>query len=580
MKREQPDRYNQDLFIAIILAVSCFSFFQFFFKYHLFFKEEIQLFLFTTDYFLSYLKKPGWLAAYLGDFLTQFFYLRGGGAVLISLILLLEWRLIVRWLRSLGLYSHTSLFALFPIVIEWVLHTTLGYSLTSSVGFIFVLATCLLLGNVVGKWWSYVLIVCTIPLFYALIGGYMLFLPVYLLLNDLSKQKGIVFADILLIVLFAVYPYIVRSYYVITVRQAYLLPGMSRTVYYSGLALLFISWTVFFKFTHTHTFRRKALWPLIIGLFLLLGAGLWQKADFRQEKILSLSVEGYFNRWDKVYQLATENELSNTLASYYTNIALSKSGRLPDELLNFYQPASQALFLPLHTATPWIWIFSGSDVFFHIGDMNMAQHAAMLGQIFSPNHRSSRMVKRLAEVNLVNGDSTATLKYLRMLDQTLFHRDWAIRRKEMLTDSTNTWLQDKRKQIAVHDTLRLAGDDMTSLKLLIESNSENKEALDYLLCYCLVNKDIRSFVDIFDQYCKGQQLRMPALYGEALLIHLAVSKASQEELESYKIPANFVTDFMAYTRAYEQYGAQMEPLREKYGKTYCFYYHFAQMKNE
>lgn len=33
----------------------------------------------------------------------------------------------------------------------------------------------------------------------------------------------------------------------------------------------------------------------------------------------------------------------------------------------------------------------------------MAEHCAMLSMIFSPRNSGSRMIKRLAEINLVNG---------------------------------------------------------------------------------------------------------------------------------------------------------------------------------
>ena len=58
----------------------------------------------------------------------------------------------------------------------------------------------------------------------------------------------------------------------------------------------------------------------------------------------------------------------------------------------------------------------------------MAEHCAMLSMIFSPRNSGSRMIKRLAEINLVNGDDEAALKYLRILDKTLLHKSWAEKR--------------------------------------------------------------------------------------------------------------------------------------------------------
>jgi hypothetical protein len=87
---------------VMMFAILCIAFFQFFYPYHLFIKEQLQLFLFTSEYFISYLSKPASLASYLGDFFTQFFYLRWGGAIVLALLLCVEWLLIVCLLRKLG----------------------------------------------------------------------------------------------------------------------------------------------------------------------------------------------------------------------------------------------------------------------------------------------------------------------------------------------------------------------------------------------------------------------------------------------------------------------------------------------
>jgi len=88
--------------LVALFAIACIVFFLFYYPYHLFFKEQMQLFLFTSDYSLSYLYKPAALSCYLGDFFTQFFYLRGGGPVVISLTLCLEWLLISYVLKKTG----------------------------------------------------------------------------------------------------------------------------------------------------------------------------------------------------------------------------------------------------------------------------------------------------------------------------------------------------------------------------------------------------------------------------------------------------------------------------------------------
>ena len=59
-----------------VTGVGALALFLFFFKllpYHLFHREQTQLFLYASEALTEYLKHPAALAGLLGDFLTQFF---------------------------------------------------------------------------------------------------------------------------------------------------------------------------------------------------------------------------------------------------------------------------------------------------------------------------------------------------------------------------------------------------------------------------------------------------------------------------------------------------------------------------
>lgn len=53
--------------IAGIFFVVCFAFFQWIYPNHLFFKEQMRIFLYTTDYFISFWDEPAWLSCYVGN---------------------------------------------------------------------------------------------------------------------------------------------------------------------------------------------------------------------------------------------------------------------------------------------------------------------------------------------------------------------------------------------------------------------------------------------------------------------------------------------------------------------------------
>src|SRR3712207_9109653 len=71
-------------------GVGALALFLFFFRmlpYHLFHREQTQLFLYAVDTLTEYLKHPAALARLSGDFLTQFFYYEGCGPAIMAVIL-------------------------------------------------------------------------------------------------------------------------------------------------------------------------------------------------------------------------------------------------------------------------------------------------------------------------------------------------------------------------------------------------------------------------------------------------------------------------------------------------------------
>ena len=556
-----------------------FIFFQFFYPYHLFFKEQMQLFLYTSDYFLSYFNKPAWLARYIGDFLTQFFYLRGGGATVLAIIFLLEWILCLTVIKRVTNTVKASLWALIPAGIDFVLHSGLLYNLSFSVGFILMLCLFLIYTPLSNRWLSFIAGLGITLIGYRMIGSLIFIFPVVLFAYDRQKKRGFLLKWLLIVIADLLIPFSFRNSYLLTRKQSFIFPAFDIKSMLLPVSLVLVILAVF------SLKKAESQHPLIINssvlfiLLLLLTGGINRNADFHLEKILSLDGETYFGNTDRVIMLSKKYNMKDRRATYFTNIALAKKGIFPDSLLNYYQPASYSLILPVAPGESWMSIVFSSEVFYLVGDMNMAQHAAMLGNTFSPGQRSSRLVKRLAEINMVNGDTAAAGKYLRILSKTLFYKRWAATRQKINhASATAGWLLEKRKQIARADTLLKANDYLSSLNFLVEQNPDNLVALDYLMCFYLLNKDLRSFRKMYDRYGRFIHRPVPSIYNEALLIELFAEQSSREEVLAYAISPRKTADFITYTRLYDQTKGDMNTLKEPFGKSYWFYYHFATLK--
>lgn len=514
---------------VLLWGIVCFFFFQIFYSHHLFHREQMQLFLFSFEYLLTFLDKPAWFACLSGDFLTQFFYYIGVGAIIVTVVLILLIGITYQACRKICSEKYAFVFALIIGTCEFFRNTGLNYSLSSTIalagGFLFGWIGCTLFHNK------------TIHVFlnlFLLSFGYWIFgsgIWITLILFVIFEIKEFSWRPAFLYLILLFIPLLLRSHYLLTIPQCYKYPVNS----------------------------------------------FWNTPNMQEEEILEIDQTGYFGNWTEVIEKAQLTKNKNAITSYFYNLTNSRLSRLPERLMNYYQPATHGLFLDVNHRSSVLEILFSNEVWFWLGDMTMAEHAAMLGQIFSYNKRSARMTKRLAEINLVTGETAAAEKYLNILSQTLCYKKWAnARRPQNQTRTYKKWLNIKKRNSATNDTLRYNNDVITSLRNLLDNNKNNKAALDYLLCYQLLNKNITGFMADYNLYFQPLGHAPESIYAEAVLIYLAQQKASQLLYISYNLPQQAVKDFWNYTELYEKGDANS--LQDNFDKSYWFYYHFATFK--
>ena len=520
---------DRKIYLYLLLAwiVGCFVFFFFLYPNHLFHREQMQLFIFTSDYLTTYFQKPAWLSCLLGDFLTQFYYFIGGGPLIITLALLVLAGISFKALSPLAGAKRAFILALLVATLEVFRNTGMIYPLSSTIslagGFFLILFENAFKKNR--------FLYLTGNLLFVILGYWMFGYGIWVFLGLLlisEWRRNNVWIPSLIAIITAVCPLFFRPYYLVTIPKAYTYPSTS----------------------------------------------FWNVPDFDREFVLSLDNNFYFRKYARVVEAAQQSEIKNPLVTYYFNLSNSQLYQLPDNLLHYYQPAAKGLFFDLNQESSLLAILFSNEVWFWLGDMTMAEHSAMLGQIFSYNGRSSRLTKRLAEINLVHGDTLAAEKHLKILSKTLLYSEWAASRfPKNHTQAYKNWLEQKRSKVNALDTLRLANDHITSLRNLLDSNPGNSEALDYLLCFHLLSKNISAFMDDYNKYWKPQNIIPKKIYAEAIMIYMAQKRASQEEVTSYYIPVDVVKDFWRFTDLYSK--EQKETLQKEFNTSYCFYYQFA-----
>lgn len=498
-----------------VLAIAIFAFFLLAYPYHLFHKEQVMLFLYNSEFITGYLEREGWLACLAGDFLTQFFYYIGGGPAILSLTLASFAALTYLSLRQL-VGEKIAFVAMLPIV---------AWETGRSCGLAYPLSATL-----------------------ALIGAE----GIFLLYNRAKTEYARILVGALALFL------------------CYLCFG------YGAWLCLTLMLAVAMREHHQKLVVMLCAGMLILPVTQYPATTWWSKPDLDREYVLSLDIEHYFGNGEKMAQLLRTDRHMH-LATYYRNLHAAEHNPSPNlsaglsrDFLAYYQPGTSGLILPVDPSATYLSIQCAGELWFFLGDMTMAEHCAMLSMIFSPRHSGSRMIKRLAEINLVNGDNEAALKYLRILDQTLLYKKWATLRTPDNLPATpiGNWLERKRADLPTADFLRTGNDPVASLRHL---SQKNPAAYEYLLCYHLLRKDLRSF---WEDYRPGYVTSR--LFSEAALICLARQGGIQpDDFPKYHILTEAAKDFADYTRLYE---AKDTGLKDSYGNTYWFYYHFATIK--
>ena len=326
---------------------------------------------------------------------------------------------------------------------------------------------------------------------------------------------------------------------------------------------------------------------LSLGLWLF-GWGDWEKRavvtpEMNVERMLTIDNDWYHGRLDRMQQrLDEQSNHPNRFNSYYQNLLLTTQYRMGDELMHYYQPFQLGLFLPVSATTSYPLIYMSGEMWFQLGDLTNAEHSVLLGMLFSPNSVGSRPLMRLAEISLIRGDEAAAMKYLRVLEKTLFYRRWA--RMHMPAERPKgllRWMEMKRTLTVMTDTVRTPMDIDTSLRHLLNNNPDNVFARDYLFSYDLLDKDVESFVKDYDRYLPGQAV-IQRTWAEAMLIWLVAHGRPDEEVAARGIPPAVIADFREYNELYKSVETGIPSgyrrIQEEFGKTYWFFYHFAQIK--
>lgn len=294
------------------------------------------------------------------------------------------------------------------------------------------------------------------------------------------------------------------------------------------------------------------------GVSLLPNAKWWNTPRHNIEELLAIDCNAYYGNWQEVETLA-EPMMDYPIAHYYYNLAKAVQGRLADGLMDQPMTGTSRLFMPVNESGNYVNFTAAGEAWWAIGDMTTAEHATMLGMIFSPRHQASRNMKRLAQIAMRRNDEAGAQKYMRLLSQSMVHGGWT--EKQSLNDY---------KPFTLSDTLSLTAEYPATLRNLLNNDKSNAVALDYLLCYDLLDHNLEGFTNDVQAYGCPLGHR---LYEEAMLVVMQIRPEMRESWQKL-VPETTYQDFMEFNRAFEATHGNAKAMYGKFRSTYWYYLQF------
>ena len=389
----------------------------------------------SWDHVTTYLDKPGWLACLAGDFLTQFYYFRYAGPIILTLCILLTGyniRCAVEMADIKGRWvAHSVAFIVMILLICFSFHY--DYRLSSILAVaggasVFRVSTSLLIST---------------RMFIKKIerrNEQGLFLNGSRIANWVSVIS--IFVSVFVCHWF--FGYGVWVYGALTFASCIANIMMAGTYYLLAALIIPFFLLMLTKRLYYCDFQTIYTYP---------GIGKLAKPQLDQERTLAVDCKYYFGNYNQVINMVEKDKNPNQYMKFYHDLIMAQFRSQPASL-NKYPNKDIGTFETLEANPSLLTIHALNELYWVLDDMTFCERAAMLGNIYSPNCRNIRMVKRLAEINLVRGNYAATRKYLRILQKTFVWKRWADRVFASLdkhaTDEEKALLQqylDKRKDI-------------------------------------------------------------------------------------------------------------------------------------
>lgn len=577
---------------------------------HLLWKvQEKNLFLCSLLFFKEQLVVPGGMLTWLGTFFTQFLYLPWLGV-----LMLCGWWWLLMWLikRTFRITNRWSILMLIPVALLLLTNMDMGYWIymlklrghffISTIGTTAVVALLWVFRCLPDKYLyraTYIFVVCALG--YPLLGIYglaaALLMSVWSWRLSSTRTVAVILSVVAVLSIIAIplfcYRYIYYQinlanifwaelplFYITEEYPAYYIP-------YYLLALFFVILAVTYRSDRQSVKPMKKLYYLLCQgvIAVLVVAGVYQfwmkDENFHRE----LAMQHRISKcdWTGVLEEAvTQKDEPTRAIVMMRNLALSRLGRQGNEMF-LYKNGSKEYAAPFVMR---LMLVAGPLIYYQYGMLNYCNRLCMeMGVEFGFRTEDYQLLVNCA---LLENDQPLARKYLGILKQTIFYRDWAEQAGTLLGHPDLIAKDTEREPIThmLHYKNVLSGDQGYTESFLMKQLARSTYADDPIfqeqcLLATLWTKDIKQFWQRFNDYIKlHPQGPMPRYYQEAA--YLYSMEDDRTDVSRLPFDAIIKDSFERFATSLSNYdGLDVEIARKElypfFGDTY--YYDYYTMSN-
>lgn len=583
--------------LLLLFAVVAWAFWAFVYPAHLHLAEQLQMFEYTSLYFVDTITKPAGLAEYISRFLVQFYYSDAIGPVVIALVLTLIYHAGILLGRKSGIsFIITHSFALVPAIFSWAFLVGMDAKLTMPIALLISLYAVSLTAFLLRK-------VSSIFIQYAIIA---------LLAVVLAFAVGSVFVV-----------YIILSTVVLCCRLKELaangIAGKILTAILFALAL-WVSIVCIMPFAYSYP-REVLAWGDYYNRFIFIPADYnvstwWATAAslslllfttrYRQSKVLSYVAavvgvcfastgavllsrhvnsdeEGMLQniylmhnqKWSDIIERSRVSSPATSYEQVPLNLALAMKEQLADRYFSMKQYGMAGL-LPTYQMDYMTPLLS-ADAYYHMGMINTAQRYYYESMESIADHQKSAfLLQRLTMTALANGRCALAKRYIHRLKNTLYYSKWASQ-MEKYADNPSTL--DQNPELHRLRTLRTKQESLFNdenpqayIAEMLNGNPDNPIAWQYLFTSLMVEGRLDELMQTAQFYTKHFPQKMLPVHVQEALLYTWVTKTGGINGFPWHVHNEIGQRFMQFAQQANQAREVAEPIvRRDFADTFWCY---------